>query len=74
MRAYAHAPSSMYGHAANSLLATIDFNVSDIRKWAVLDSGETGNFLLTDAPMVDKRDAHEPLSVTLPDGTSVISF
>ena len=64
---------SQYAYAAEKLLAKIDFSVSDIKKWAVLDSGATGNFLVTDAPMVDKRDAHEPLSVTLADGSKVES-
>ena len=62
-----------YGYAAGKLLATIDFSVSDIRKWAVLDSGATGNFLVTDAPLNDRTEAHEPLTVTLPDGNRVNS-
>ena len=64
---------SKYAYAAGKLLATVDFNISDIRKWAVLDSGATGNFLVTDAPMIDKKDTHVPLSVTLPDGSKVQS-
>lgn len=55
---------SHFAYAVGKLLTTVDFNVSDMRKWAVLDSEETGNFLVTDALMVDKTDAHEPLAVT----------
>ena len=29
--------NSTYAHAANSLLATINFNVEDIKNWAILD-------------------------------------
>ena len=65
--------TSQYAYAAGNLLATIDFSVSDIRRWAVLDSGATGNFLVTNAPLVDKRDTYEPLTVTLPDGSRVQS-
>ena len=61
------------GYVAGKLLATIDFSVSDIRKWAVLDSGATGNFFVTDAPLNDRTEAHEPLTVTLPDGNKVNS-
>ena len=54
-------------------MATIDFNVSDIRKWAVMDSGATGNFLVTDAPISERTETHDQISVTLPDGSQVES-
>ena len=72
-RSVRYGNTSQCAYAAGKLLATVDFSVSDIRKWAVLDSGATGNFLVTDAPLVDKRDTHEPLTVTLPDGSKVQS-
>ena len=62
-----------YAHAANKMLATIDFTDSDIRKWAVMDSGATGNFLVTDAPISERTEAHDQISVTLPDGSQVES-
>ena len=69
----AYTSSTSYGHAANSLLATIDFSVSDIRKWAVMDSGATGNFLVSDAPLVQRASDDNPISVTLPDGNKIQS-
>ena len=55
----------MYGHAANKLLVTINFNVSDIRKWAVVDSGATGNFLVSDAPLAERVPDDNPISAIL---------
>ena len=50
-----HKSTSTYSHAANSLLKTIDFNLEDIKQWAILDSGATSIFLLSDALMDDER-------------------
>ena len=52
---------SSYAQAANSLLQTVDFSVADIRNWAILDSGATSNFLITEAPADDEQDAVIPL-------------
>ena len=65
--------NSTYAHAANSLLATINFNLEDIRNWAILDSGATSHFLIPDAPTINVRPATHPLHVTMPDGNSVHS-
>ena len=62
-----------YSHAANSLLATINFNLEDIRNWAILDSGATSHFLVPDAPTINVQPALNPLHVTMPDGNSVSS-
>ena len=42
---------SKYGYAqvAHSMLKTITFNLEDIKDWAILDSGATSQFLVTDA-------------------------
>ena len=55
------------------MLKTIDFALEDIKKWAILDSGATSNFLLSDAPMDDERPAQHPITAKLPDGRKVKS-
>ena len=40
--------SKMHSYAANQLLETIPINIENARHWAILDSGATGNFLMTD--------------------------
>ncbi|EJK70474.1 hypothetical protein THAOC_08166 [Thalassiosira oceanica] len=67
------ANQSTYAQAANSLLKTVDFSIDDIRNWAILDSGATSNFLITEAPADDEQDAATPLRASLPDGTQVLS-
>ena len=57
--------STSYGHAANSLLATIDFSVGDIRKWTVMESGATGNILVSDASLVERAPDNDPINLTL---------
>ena len=42
-----------YTQAANSMLKTIDFNCDYIRDWAILESGATSHFLVTDATETD---------------------
>ena len=63
-----HKSASTYSHAANSLLKTIEFNLEDIKQWVILDSGATSNFLLSEAPMDDERQALNPITAKLPDG------
>ena len=64
---------SNYKQAANSLLKTVDFSIDDVKRWAILDSGATSNFLITDAPADDEQDAVTPIRASLPDGTQVLS-
>jgi hypothetical protein len=40
---------------------------------AILDSGCTSNFLSTTAPCNNKQEAHVPLSVNMPNGTTIQS-
>ena len=68
-----HKTTSTYSHAANSLLKTINFNIEDIKQWAILDSGATSNFLLSDALMHDERPSLKPITAKLPDGRRVTS-
>ena len=45
-----HKSTSQYGYAENALLATVDINMSNIKEWAILDSGTTSHFLVLEAP------------------------
>jgi len=42
-------------------------------KWAILDSGATSHFFVTNAPVIDIAPALQPLTVQIPDGTRVDS-
>ena len=66
---------SKYGYtqAANSMLKTINFNLEDIKDWAILDSGATSHFLVTDASATGISVATNPITVTIPDGTKLTS-
>ena len=50
-----HKSTSTFLHATNSLLKTINFDLEDIKQSVILDSRVTNNFLLSDAPIDDKR-------------------
>ena len=69
-----HGPTQgRYTHAAQSLLSTVDFNVHDIRDWAILDSGATSHFLITLAPATNVRPTSKPINAVLPNGKRVQS-
>ena len=70
-----HINPSKYGYAqaANSILKTINFNLEDIKDWAILDSGATSHFLVTDASATGISVATNPITVTIPDGTKLTS-
>ena len=44
-----------YAFAAGKLLRTINFDIEDIREWAILDSGATSHFLAVDAPVEEVK-------------------
>ena len=56
-----------------NLLLTVDFTKENLNGWAIIDSGATINFLVTEAPVADVVTAHNPLTVTIPDGSRVQS-
>ena len=62
-----------FANTASSMLATINFNLEDIKQWAILDSGATSHFLCTDAEAKDVRPTNDPITVTIPDGTKLTS-
>ena len=68
-----HKSANTHSHAANSLLKTINFNLEDMKQWAILDSGATSHFLSTDTPIEDERQTLNPITTKLPDGRRVTS-
>ena len=68
-----HKSANTYLHAATSLLKTINFNLEDIKQWAILDSGATRHILLTDAPIDDERQTLDPITAKLLDGRRMTS-
>ena len=65
---------SQYANAAQSLLKTVDFKLEDLKNWAILDSGATSHFLITNAPVIDIIPATTPMVVQIPNGERVTSI
>ena len=65
--------STKYSYAAKALLETVDLDLSNIHKWAIMDSGATSHFLVTAAPTTNRQIDKTPLRVRLPDGGEVSS-
>ena len=40
---------------------------------AILDTGATGNFLMRDAPCINKQKEHDPITVNMPEGATATS-
>ena len=57
-----------YTYAAKKLLKTVNFDIKNIREWAILDSGATSLFLVVDTPVDDVTTAESPINVKQPDG------
>ena len=72
-KGYTQRVPDQHANATTKLLATIDINSKNIKEWAILDSGATSNFLVSDAPVTNIRPASNPLSVKIPSGQSVAS-
>ena len=62
-----------YGHAVNQLLKTVSIDMHIVKQWAILDSGATSNFLMTDVHTFSITPTDEPISITLPNGNKVRS-
>ena len=62
-----------FGYAAATILPTINMNDKNALTWGILDSGATSHFLISDAPVDNKKVCKNPLKVQLPDGHSVAS-
>ena len=57
-----------------SLLSTIDINLTNIREWAILDSGASSHFLQAEAPLIHKKKTASPVVVvTVANGNKVSS-
>ena len=62
-----------FAGATAKLLDTIRLSRKNIMKWAMLDSGATSNFLMTDAHATHFDASAKNIHVTLPDGNQVFS-
>ena len=62
-----------FAFAAAALLPKITLNDKTKLSWAILDSGASSHFLLTDAPCVNKKTTSNPISVQIPNGHRVTS-
>ena len=51
----------------------IDTRRTDMRRWAILDSGASSHFLVMDAPLLYKRRTANPITVTVANGERVRS-
>ena len=68
------ANSILNGLQNNSLLHTIDFDkIDNIHEWAILDSGASSYFLLTEASVLNKIIAQNPIDIRLSNGSQVQS-
>ena len=65
--------SSRFGYAGAALLPTITITEKNRLAWAILDSGASSTFLLSDAPVKEKTEAINPIDIRLPDGNHVSS-
>ena len=65
--------SSKFGYAGSSLLPKVTLTDKNRLAWAILDSGASSHFLLTDAPVESKVIAKNPIEIRLPDGNEVKS-
>ena len=59
--------------AVNALLGAITLTKANVHKWAILDSGATSNFMMTNAHVDTKEATTEGINVSLPDGNKVQS-
>ena len=62
-----------YAFSAEKLLRTINFDLEDIKEWAILDSGATSHFLVMDAPVDEVKRTNKPINIRQPDGAIVTS-
>ena len=67
-------PSNVgYAQAANRTLKTINFNIKDIKDWAILDIGAIPHILVTDASATGIQTATNSITVTIPDVSRLTS-
>jgi hypothetical protein len=67
-------PSNVgYAQAANRTLKTINFNIKDIKDWAILDIGAIPHFLVTYASATGIHIATNSTTVTIPDVSRLAS-
>jgi hypothetical protein len=58
-------PTNNYAFAASVLLKSISTNANIIKRWAILNSGVTSHFLMTNAPATNIVPTTKPIIVHL---------
>jgi hypothetical protein len=61
-------PTNNYAFAASVLLKTISTNADTIKQWAILNSGTTSHFLMTNAPATNIVPTTKPIIARLLNG------
>ena len=62
-----------WGRPSTGRFQKIDTRRTDMRRWAILDSGANSHFLVMDSPLLYKRRAANPIMVTVANGERVRS-
>ena len=65
--------TGQYQFAAQALLKTVYLSLDEIKNWAILDSGATSHFLVTQAPAINIRPTQRPITARIPDGSTITS-
>ena len=63
----------MYSSTHNNTTPTPTQHSTNSNNWAIVDSGASNHYLTTKAPATEILPATSPISITLPDGTTVES-
>ena len=61
------------GYAASSIRQEVSLTSENLKKWAILDSGSSSHFLISTAPVMNRKVADRPLQVKLPNGDIIRS-
>ena len=62
-----------FGLAASALLKKVTVSEKNHLAWAILDSGASSHFIMSQAPVCDKAIATSPMRIRLPNGETIQS-
>ncbi len=68
---YYQCTPGQFAFAAHQLLQKVDIDMDNIKEWAIMDSGATSHFLVTDVHVANVSPAIKPLNVQIPNGEMV---
>ncbi len=64
-------PAQRFAVVANTLLSSVNIKTESLKKMAILDSGATSHFLVTNAPVTQLQLTKATLKVRIPDNAQV---